>query len=623
MLITTQRPETRPAPGTLTQLFYEAVEGFDKPDALQYKAGGVYHPISHRDLLRRVRHLGLGLRSLGVRRGDRVAILSENRPEWAIADYACLTTGVTDVPLYPSLPAEQIVYPLADAGAVAIFVSTPAQAVKVAAIRSRVPCLRTVITFAGARVEGADLTLDEVEAMGAAHDNDAVAAGYRAEALTVHPDDLATIIYTSGTTGEPKGVMLTHDNIFSNVAASKMILPGRQDDRCLSFLPLSHIFERMGGHYYMFATGASICYAESMDTLIDDFGVVRPSVVFSVPRIYEKVLAGAADKARAAGGVTARIFFWAHAVGEEWVSADIAGRTPSPWLKARYALADRLVFSKIRARMGGRIHFFVSGGAPLAVEVNRFFQACGLTIYEGYGLTETSPVITVNRPTHRRIGTVGVPIAGVEVGIADDGEICCRGPNVMLGYYNQPEATRAAIDEDGWFHTGDIGELTDGYLRITDRKKDLIVTAGGKNIAPQPIENQVRQNRYVLQAVMIGDRRRFPALLVVPNFTQLESWAKLKQLTWTDHASLLQNPDVIAKMDREVLGNLRGLAPFETPKRVILLEHDFSIERGELTPTLKVKRRVIDARYKEQIDQMYASTEISAEYAGVPQHHHE
>jgi long-chain acyl-CoA synthetase len=342
-----------------------------------------------------------------------------------------------------------------------------------------------------------------------------------------------------------------------------------------------------------------------------------------VPRIYEKVLAGATDKARAAGGVTARIFFWARAVGEEWVAADIAGQTPSPWLKARHAIADRLVFSKIRARMGGRIHFFVSGGAPLAVEVNRFFQACGLTIYEGYGLTETSPVITVNRPTHRRIGTVGVPIAGVEVGIADDGEICCRGPNVMLGYYNQPEATRAVIDEDGWFHTGDIGELTDGYLRITDRKKDLIVTAGGKNIAPQPIENQVRQNRYVLQAVMIGDRRRFPALLVVPNFTQLESWAKLKQLTWTDHASLLQNPEVIAKMDREVLGNLRGLAPFETPKRVILLEHDFSIERGELTPTLKVKRRVIDARYKEQIDQMYAATEFSAEYAGVPQHHHE
>jgi long-chain acyl-CoA synthetase len=608
-LTITRRPDPRPAPGTLTQLFFTAVDQFDKPDALQYKAGGVYQPISHRDVLRRVRHLGLGLRSLGVRRGDRVAILSENRPEWAIADYASLTSGVTDVPIYPSLPAEQIVFPLNDSAAVAIFVSTPAQAAKIAAVRSHVPCLRTVISFTGTRVDGADLTIAEVEALGAAVDSDAVAASYRAEALTVRPDDVATIIYTSGTTGEPKGVMLTHDNIYSNVAGAGQILPGQPNDVCLSFLPLSHIFERMGGHYFMFSIGCSICYAESIETLIDDFGIVRPTIVFSVPRIYEKILSGATERARAAGGLTQRVFFWARAVGEEWVTAQEAGRTPSPWLAARYAVASRLVFSKIRARTGGRMRHFVSGGAPLAVEVNRFFKAAGLVIYEGYGLTETSPVITVNTLDHNRIGTVGVPIAGVEVGIADDGEVVTRGPNVMLGYYNKPDATQAAIDADGWFHTGDIGEITDGYLRITDRKKDLIVTAGGKNIAPQPIENIVRQNRYVSQAVMIGDRRRFPAMLIVPNFTQLEPWAKHKGIAFADRAALIHNADVIAKMEREVLGDLHGFAHFEMPKKVVLLEHDFTIERGELTPTLKVKRRFVDEHYKAIIDQMYAETD--------------
>jgi long-chain acyl-CoA synthetase len=620
MLSTARSADPRPTPGTLTQLFYEAVERFDKPDALQHKQGGTYQPISHREVLRRVRQLGLGLRSLGIGPGDRVAILSENRPEWAIADFACLTSGVTDVPLYPSLPAEQLPFPLVDAGVVAIFVSTEAQAAKVGAIRSRIPCVRTVITFAGQRVAGADLTLAEVEARGAAIDGEAAAAAYRAQALTVHPDDVATIIYTSGTTGEPKGVMLTHDNIYSNVAAARMILPGSGNDVCLSFLPLSHIFERMGGHYFMFAIGTSICYAGSVETLIDDFGVVRPTIVFSVPRIYEKVLTGATEKARAAGGLTQRIFFWARAVGEEWASEQIAGRTPGPWLSARHALASRLVFSKIRARVGGRIRFFVSGGAPLSAEVNRFFYAAGLLILEGYGLTETSPVITVNTPVHNRIGTVGKPVAGVEVAIADDGEILTRGPQVMLGYYNKPDATHGAIDAEGWFHTGDIGVLDDGYLRITDRKKDLIVTAGGKNIAPQPIETIVNQNRYVSHAVMIGDKRRFPAMLVVPDFAQLEQWAKHKQISFADRASLIRHHDVLEKMEREVLGGLHGLANFETPKKIVLLEHEFSIERGELTPTLKVKRRVVDEHYKAIIDHMYASTDYTAEYAGVPKH---
>ena len=618
--MTTRGPGPRPDPGTLTRLFFDAVARYDKPDALQAKVGGAYQPISHQVVERRVRHAALGLQALDVRPGDRVAILSENRPEWAIADFACLTAGVTDVPIYPNLPADQLPYILNDAGVVALFVSTAAQAAKIAAVRDKVPTLRTVIGFAGERLAGADLTLAELESRGEAGDSPQVTARYRDAALAVRTDDLATIIYTSGTTGEPKGVMLTHDNIVSNVGAAARLLPVIGSDSCLSFLPLSHIFERMAGHYLMFSVGASICYAESIEALMTNFSEVRPTIVFSVPRIYEKVYAGAQETAISAGGLKKHIFFWARAVADRWADVRLAGQTPDPWLAARYALAQRLVFSKVRARVGGRVRYFVSGGAPLAPEINKFFYSIGLVILEGYGLTETSPVITVNTPTPTgfKIGTVGKAIDGVEVGIAEDGEILTRGPHVMRGYYNRPDATREAIDADGWFHTGDIGELRDGFLAITDRKKDLIVTAGGKKVAPQPIEGIVRQNRYVSQAVMIGDRRKFPALLIVPNFDQLEKWGVHKQITWTDRANLIANPAVHAKMEREVLGNLSGLANFETPKKIALLEHDFSVERGELTPTLKVKRRVIDQRYKSVIDELYADPDHTAEYAGVP-----
>ncbi len=596
---------TRPAPGTLTALFFDAAERYDKPDALQYKADGAYRPISHRTLLERVRHLALGMCELGIQRGDRVAILSENRPEWAIADYACLTAGVIDVPLYATLPAEYLVPMLVDSDAVAVFVSTAAQAAKLAAIRDRVPAVRCVIGFATAPIEGATFTLADVEARGAAVDSPERAAQYRAQALSVAPDDLATIIYTSGTSGEPKGVMLSHDNIHSNVAAARTVLPFIGNDVCLSFLPLSHIFERMAGHYLMYAVGASIAYAESIETLVANFGEVRPTFVMSVPRVYEKVYGAALHKALTGSRLTRAIFRWARRVGEAWADAKLAGRQPSAALAVRHAVADRLVFSKLRARMGGRIRYFVSGGAPLASEINKFFYAAGLVILEGYGLTETSPVIAVNVPEHFRIGTVGWPIGGVEVRIAEDGEVLCRGPNVMLGYYQRPEDTRAAIDADGWFHTGDIGELRDGFLTITDRKKDLIVTAGGKNIAPQPIENRVRRSRFVSQAVMIGDRRKFPALLIVPNYETLEHWSRTNGITARDRAALIALPAVRAHMEREVFAQLDGLARYETPKKIALLEHEFSIDRGELTPKLNIKRRVIDRMYSDVIDALY------------------
>jgi long-chain acyl-CoA synthetase len=599
-------------PGTLNQLFLDAVEKFRRPDALQVKRNGQYEPISHATLADRVRHTALGLAELGIRPGDRIAILSENRPEWAIADFACLTDGVTDVPIYPNLPSEQVAYILRDCGAVAIFVSNAGQAAKLAPIRGECPALRHVITFA-ASDDNADLTLAALEASGSAVDSEARRVAYRARAMAVRPGDLATLIYTSGTTGEPKGVMLTHDNIYSNVMAGAAAIPFGGDDACLSFLPLSHIFERMGGHYLMFHTGTSIAYAESMDTVPFNMSEIRPTLLMSVPRLYEKMYARVLDNALSGGAVKKRIFFWARGVADRWADVTLAGGTPDAGLALQYRLAQKLVFSKLKARTGGRLRYMVSGGAPLAPEINKFFYAAGLVILEGYGLTETSPVIAVNSPSGFRIGTVGRPPAGVEIMIASDGEILTRGPHVMKGYYNRPDATAEAIDADGWFHTGDIGELRDGFLAITDRKKDIIVTAGGKNIAPQPIENKIKTNKYVSQAVMIGDKRKFPIVLVVPNWESLEKWAKLNNILWTERAQLLAMPTIRAKMEKEVMGEVEGLAHFELPKKIGLLEHDFSVERGELTPTLKVKRRIIDKTYKSLIDSLYAAGEREGE----------
>jgi long-chain acyl-CoA synthetase len=560
--------------------------------------------MSHRTIMERVRRTALGLADMGIVAQERVAILSENRPEWLIADYACICSAITDVPIYPTLPAEQLPYLLNDSGARAIFVSTADQAKKVAAIRHDVPGLQWIIGFAATKADGCDFTLAEIEAKGAALDNAERATTFKRDALAVTPDQLVTLIYTSGTTGNPKGVMLTQDNLYSNVIATKTSLQVSTSDLALSFLPLSHIFERTGD-YFLFANGVRIAYAESIDTVPANMSEVKPTMMMSVPRLYEKIYARVVENARAGGALKQRIFFWAKAVGERWADEKLAGREPSGLLAMQYALAQKLVFSKLKTRTGGRLRFFVSGGAPLSPDIAKFFYSAGLIILEGYGLTETSPVISTNTFEHYRLGSVGRPIPGVDVMIAADGEILSRGPHIMRGYYNLPEATTDAIDEAGWFHTGDIGELTDGFLYITDRKKDIIVTAGGKNIAPQPIENMLRMNKYVSQAVMIGDKRRFSVVLIVPEWEQLEQWAASQRIAWTSRAELLALPVITAKMDKEVTTQLAGLASYETPKKIALLEHDFSVERGELTPTLKVKRRVIDKTYKQLIDGLY------------------
>jgi long-chain acyl-CoA synthetase len=592
-------------PATLNDLFFSAIAEESRTVVMRHKVAGKWHDIQRTELRDRVRNLNAALRELGLVAGERMAILSENRPEWAVADYACLTARLTDVTVYPSLPAHQIVYILKDSGARGIFVSNQAQLDKILEIRAELPDLKHVICFDSLALPYGVISMQELELRGAS----AVARypDWEQDARTVRPADLATLIYTSGTTGDPKGVMLSHGNITSNVNAGLAVLTIGPGDECLSFLPLCHIFERMVGHYVMLYAGAIISYATSHDTVAAELVEVRPTLLASVPRLYEKIYSKVVDGASNRGGLTRAIFEWAKVTGEEQLEYVLASRRVPPGLALGKKIADLLVFRKLRARMGGRIRYMVSGGAPLSQEICRFFITAGLPILEGYGLTETSPVITVNTFAMLKPGTVGRPLPGVEVKIANDGEVLSRGPHIMLGYWNKPEATAQVIDRDGWFHTGDIGLIdNDGCLRITDRKKDLIVTAGGKNIAPQPIEGMLKTNKYFANAVMLGDKRAFPIMLLVPNFHTLNAWLASKGKPSHAPEALVLQPDVQEKLEREARKSLRDLAQFETPKKFLLLPHDFTIESGMLTPTQKVKRRVVEEHYREQIEALYS-----------------
>ena len=601
-------PATDIAAGNIAELFLAAVDGYQKPDALKYKRAGAWHNISHSKLYEDVKQAALGLQALGIAAGERVAILSENRPEWLLSDFACVMSRAISVPLYAVLPADQIAYMLRDSEASAVFASSEEQLDKVRKARAAVPSLKRIIVYDEALAGEPDvLPWRSLLELGASRGTSQRDSGYRAEALSSDPHDILTILYTSGTTGQPKGVMLTHNNVASNVRTCLQLVDLGREDVSLSVLPLSHIFERTVGQYALFSAGATICYAESFQAAGQNMLEVKPTVVPMVPRAYERICAKVEEVARAGGAAKRGLLRWAVHVGGKRLDRRMAGRRVGPWLAARHALADRLVFSRLRSETGGRIRYFFSGAAPLNLDVARFFLSAGLTIIEGYGLTETSPVITLNRPGRIKLGTVGEPIPGVEVAIAEDGEILTRGPHVMKGYYKNPEATAAAIDADGWFYTGDIGELDEeGFLSITDRKKDLIVTAGGKNIAPQPIENRVQSNPYVSQVVMIGDRRRFPVLLIVPDFEALESWARAQHIEFSDRETLVADERVVGFLEHEILGSLSQLARFEQPKKIALLSHEFTIGSGEITPTLKVKRRVIESKYREIIDSLYA-----------------
>jgi long-chain acyl-CoA synthetase len=600
-----RRREETMAIQTVCELFYRSVDAYRKPEHLKYKRDGAWRAISSEELRAAVEETAMGLRALGVSRGDKVAIVSENRPEWAFADLATLCTGAADVTIYPTLTPAQVRYILDDSESKLVFVSNAAQAAKVAEVRAHLPRLRHVVRFEPAPI-GGTTSLDELRAKGReglAGDRDAV----RREAAALKNDDLATLIYTSGTTGDPKGVMLTHGNLVHNVLGAQKVFPMVNEEwTALSFLPLCHSFERTAGHNFMLHAGVTIAYAESMEKVPENMQEVRPWVMCSVPRLYEKMYARVNEKVAADPPLRQRIFRWAIGVGRKLFAHTVARTEPGALLKLQFALADRLVFSKIKARTGGRLRLFISGGAPLAREIAEFFGAAGMLVCEGYGLTETSPVITCNYPGRVKPGTVGLPLEHVEVKIAEDGEILTRGPHVMKGYYRKPEATAEAIDGDGWFHTGDIGFVDqDGCLVITDRKKDIIVTSGGKNIAPQPIENRLKTNRFFTEVVMVGNKRNFPAALVVPNYEALEGWAKQGGLGGASREELVRRPEVLAHYRRLVDEMTSDLAQFEKIKKIALLTKEFTQESGELTPTLKVKRRVVEERYKPTIDAMY------------------
>ena len=601
-------------PRTLTELFFAAMDrSATRPVAMRVKRNGAWVALSFADLLNQVQAFSVGLVELGVRPGDRVAILSENRPEWAVTDFACLAARCADVPVYPTLPAHQIEYILRDSGAVAVCCSSAAQLAKITEIRGTLPALKTIVVYDEAAATGGALGYEALLARGRA------ALGkypsWRTDALAVTPDDLATLIYTSGTTGDPKGVMLTHGNITSNVVAGVQVLDLRPTDECLSFLPLSHIFERMAGHYCMTHKGAIINYATSIEAVSVEMGELRPTVVISVPRLYEKIYARVLENAMAGSPLKQKIFLWAKRVGEAWADLTVEGKPIPVGMGVQYRVAYALVFSKLAARVGGRLRFFASGGAPLSADIARFFWAAGLPIMEGFGLTETSPVITVNWFGRARFGSVGKVLPGIEVKIAADGEILTRGPNVMKGYFNKPEATAEVMSAGGWFHTGDIGEVdAHGFLKITDRKKDIIVTAGGKNIAPQPIESLVKTNPFVLSAVMIGDKRKYPIMLVVPNMEPLRKWAEAEGMKGRTDTALLSDIVVHNKLTGEIKKTLRELAQYEMPKKFLILDRDFTIEAGELTPTLKVKRRVVEKIHQERIEELFAAGGVETVY---------
>lgn len=595
-------PDDLPS-GTLAELFLTAVEKHGDRLAYEYfpDEGSGLKGITFDEVYEVVSSAAAGLQALGLSSGDKVAILSENCPEWALADFACLCTGILDVPIYDTLTISQVAYILENSEAQLVFVSDAGQAEKALEARRQIGRDVRVVMFNATDPPEDDVLVwrDFLE-----HGRNAAAGGdrgFRAKALEAGPEDVATILYTSGTTGDPKGVMLTHNNVSSNVRSITRVLPTKTGDSSLVFLPLSHVFQRTGS-YLHFSHGVTQVFAHSMSTVAADLKIVRPHIAISVPRLYEKIY----NVIMEVQGIKKKVVQWAREVGEAWADEKLAGREPSGVLKFKHAIADVLVFRRIRSEMGGRVRYFVSGGAPLSAEINRFFFSAGIQIYEGYGLTETSPGTNFNTPEHLRIGTVGKPIPGTEIRIGEGGEVLVRGPQVMKGYFAMPEATAKAIDAEGWFSTGDVGEIDkDGFLRITDRIKDIIVTAGGKNVAPQPIENRLKGDDFIEQAVMLGDRRSYCVVLVVPSFPNLEAWARKSGINAPGQKLLLASKPVQEYMEARVLACLEDLASYEKPKKIGLIAAPFTVEDGTLTPTQKVKRRVVEDKHRNLIDAFY------------------
>ena len=583
---------------TLNDIFYAIVER-NRERVMMYRPGSQWVSISSQELYRNVTGVARAVDGWGLSKGDRVAILSENRPEWAIADFACQLLGLVSVPIYPTLTDEQSAFILNDSGARLVFVSSQHQLRKVESVGARTQVERVVVMDS---VESAhSFHMDRLMREGAtARDSE-----LDARARSIVADDLATIIYTSGTTGVSKGVMLTHGNVTSNIEYSLKGFDVQGEHISVSFLPLSHVTARHVDFALLYH-GVTLAYCPFLDRLPRTLLEVHPTMFVAVPRLYEKIHVQADLKAKSFPKNL--ILHWALSVGRAHRAEVLDGKVP---LSLAWTLANKLVFSKIREGMGGNVQVFISGGAPLGRELAEWYASIGIRIHEGYGLTETSPVIAVNTPQDHRIGTVGKPLRNVEVRIAEDGEILVRGPSVFKGYWKRSQETASAF-VDGWFKTGDIGNVdADGYLSVTDRKKDLIKTSGGKFIAPQPIENSLKHNAVVGEAIVLGDKRKFPAVLISPYFPLLEDWARSNQVSFTSHEDLIKNPKVQALYEGIVEDLNQQLARFERLKRVLLIPKEFSAADGTMTPSMKIRRRVVEERYRDLIEGMYAQAEAT------------
>ena len=591
---------------SLTKLFLDAIDRHANPRMQIYRTPSGWQSISAEEMLRRVAGLSKALAELGVKTGDRVGLFAPNCPEWHIADFAIQGLGAVNVPVYFNESHDRLVYILNDSGAKVVFTAGADQAKKISECRARIPALEQVITATPpVEPDGDALRYDALIATAA----DADVAEYRRRAAEVAGDNLATIIYTSGTTGEPKGVMLTHSNVSSNAADSAADHEFQSSDVALEFLPLAHIYERTAAYSYM-SKGVSIAYVERIEHVPQALLEVHPTLAAAVPRFFEKIYANILEKGHRESSAKRSIFDWALRVAEQSVPWRAYGKNAPLVLKWKWSIADGLVFSKIRNGLGGGTPRFSAGGAPLAPELSEFYWSIGIAIHQGYGLTETSPVVTANTPVANKIGTVGRPIRHVQVKIADDGEILVKGPNVMQGYYHKPEATREAFTSDGWFRTGDIGRLDDdGYLTITDRKKELLKTAAGKFVAPAPIENTLKTSPYITNAIVVGDSRKFVSVLIVPNFASIEAAARKAGYDFATPAQMTADTWVRDLLSHEIERLTAPLAQYEKPKRFAMIEQDFTYAGGELTYTMKMKRRVIEQRYADVIAHLYADVE--------------
>lgn len=600
---------------TIPQLFKYLTEEYSKVTnsvILKHKVEGKYVSIGYDQLREETELFAFGLASLGIKKDDKVAIISENRPEWVYSDFAILGLGAVDVPLYPSLTADSIEFILNNSESKGIIVSNKFQLNKLMKIRDKCRSLKFIIILNekdyDPQIKGL-YTFKSAQDLGKVFRKDAPSL-FKDSTDLCKPQDVCTIIYTSGTTGEPKGVILTHNNILSNVHAALESFPINEKDVFLSFLPLCHIFERMAGYYTAFASGGLICYAESIETVAQNLLEVKPTIVTTVPRLFERIHSKIIKNVESQPEKKQKIFSWAIEVGREYAKAKKVNRIPIG-LKMKHKLADKLVFSKLREKTGGNLRFFISGGAALPRELGEFFEAVGIMIIEGYGLTESSPVISANRLNAYKFGTVGKPMPGVQVKIASDGEILAKGPNIMQGYYKNKKETEATI-KDGWLYTGDIGVFDqDGFLMITDRKKHLFKTSAGKYIAPTPIENIFLASKYIDQFVLIGDRRMFLTALIVPDFEALKEYADSNNIKYSSVEDLTRDDEIYRLLEKEMDKFHKQLANFEKVRKFVMLDKPFSIESGEITPSMKIKRKFIEERYRDLIEQMYLSLDRS------------